>query len=155
MIKRGSFKMFASGAVVKKNFGTGEHGSFLYATLVRSEEDQHGKRDYYLKIRLRGKQAEFFNEYINLGDSVICSGEMVSERNKTTGFSDYVLRVNEIETHNLPSKTTMDRIQSAYAAKQQQQGQGNTPQQQMAQPQQQTPQAQQEPPMDFDDDIPF
>lgn len=157
---KGFSTTITSGAVCKKNFGKTEHGAFAYVTLVRTESQGNGQGGstevkHYIKLRLRGKQAEYVNEYVNLGDSLIAQGDHVNERNVEGKVTDNVIRVSMIQSHSLPSRATYQRIVSAQQAR----DAANVPQQQAANtPQQQPPQAQPQTsnePMDFDDDIPF
>lgn len=156
---KGFFSTTASGAVTQKYFNSNQNGSYAYISIVREEEykDENGihKLKHYLKLRLRGKQAEFINEYVNKGDSLVVIGDLVNENDANGKFKEQVLRVVTIQQHQMPSRATQERIVNARAAKQARQQQAPTPPQQQAQAQAQKPQQAPVAPMDFDDDIPF
>lgn len=152
---QGLFMTIATGAVCQKYYGSNENGSFAYVTLVREEVHKESTAKHYLKLRLRGKQADYINNFVNKGDSLIAQGDLVNERERETGkVTETLLRVSVIQSHQLPSRATYDRIMNAMAARQEanNESQGGQPQQPQEPPQQMVQQGQNQ---DFDDDIPF
>lgn len=175
----GSFMTVATGAVVRKKTGNNNGSDYAYLTLVRKEVHKDVEYKHYLKVNVSGFAAKHVHNNINLGDSVIVEGQMVTVYKDVVGDpngrkeAENVLRANTVQSHRLPSQATRNRIEASRAQQQPQQpvpasAQHQTPQQQPQyapqQPQQQqqyrqaAPQPQpqyNEPPMDFDDDIPF
>lgn len=158
--KEGLFRVFASGAVVRKHCGVHNNQPYAYITLVRVEQHKEQEYKHYADVRLSGNDAKYVESSVNKGDSIILEGQLVTTYQGEEGNKQakMIVRADSIQSHRLPSGATMARIQGGRDQAQQpsqpvpaeaQQAPQNAPQQMQA------PQSQQQPPMDFDDDIPF